>query len=406
MTARRCLTLLGVAFALVSGAVATAEAAPQPRSEVALSATSWGYVDAATPKTAYYQPDGNLPMGTCCADGSHLTRSYVTFDLTAIRDVPFTNVLMSAGEVHFNDCDGRAIEVWRTSAYTRRSTWRNRPVERTRVATAGPITSCLDNDATFDVTAAVRDALRKHDRHLTLGFRVAEAHERDMAFYRLVELAQLRVVNNAPPATPTELRTNDEPCAAAGSGPYASSQLALSARISDPDGDQVYGEFAWWPLADPSQRRTGFGWGDPYTAYPNTWDLADGTYAWEVRAQDSWGATSATVGPCRFTVDRTDPNAPAVVSATYPESAEGGGVGMPGEFTFSPNGSTDVVKYDYDFGGGTGTHEIAAGADGTATVSFTPESGSWHSVIVRAWDRAGNLSLSTYYSFIVRETRD
>lgn len=120
-------------------------------------------------------------------------------------------------------------------------------------------------------------------------------------------------------------------------------------------------------------------------------------------AQDSWGAKSATAGPCRFTVDRTDPNAPAVVSPTYPAGTEGGGIGVAGEFTFSPNGSTDVAKYDYNFGAG--TREIAAGPDGTATVSFTPTATGCQSVVVRAWDRAGNLPLSTYYSFIVKETR-
>ncbi|WIV54022.1 hypothetical protein [Amycolatopsis nalaikhensis] len=73
-------------------------------------------------------------------------------------------------------------------------------------------------------------------------------------------------------------------------------------------------------------RRTGAGSGSPAAAYPDASDLADGTYAWEVYAQDSWGAKSATAGPCRFTVDRTDPNAPAVVFPTYPAGAEGAGL--------------------------------------------------------------------------------
>lgn len=403
MTARRSMTLLGVALALMGGAVAAAETARQDRSEVTLSATSWGYVDSATPTTAYFEPDGNLPVGAWQDAAVHANRSYVTFDLTSLQGAPFTTVLLSAGETHYNDCDSRAIEVWRTSDYSRRSTWRNRPVERTRVATAGPIGSCLDNDATFDVTTAVRDAVRQKAKSLTLGLRVAEAHEQDVAFYRVLETpATLRVVNNAPPATPTGLRTNDEPCATTGSGPFASSRLALAAQVSDPDGDEVYGQFAWWPVADPTQRQTGVGWGNPATAYPDTWDLADGTYAWEVHARDSWGATSSPTGPCRFTVDRTAPPAPGVVSTQYPEDVEGGGVGVPGEFTFT--GADDVVKFDYDFGG-TGTHEVVPGPDGTATVAFTPTTNGWQSVVVRAWDRAGNLSLSTYYSFRVRETR-
>ncbi|MDI5980666.1 DNRLRE domain-containing protein [Amycolatopsis magusensis] len=409
MTLRRSLTSLVVALAsaltVTGGAMAAAETTGQQRSEGTLSATSWGYVDSAAPTTSHFKPSGNLPIGTW-DNTPHRQRSYVNFDLSSLRGAPFTTVLLSAGETYYVDCDSRATEVWRTSAYTKQSTWENRPAERTRVASRGGDGTCIDNDATFDVTTAVRDAVEHDLRHLTLGFRVAEAHEADPAFYRLIEApATLRVVNNAPPAVPTDLRTNDEPCAKDGTGALASHQLKLSAQVSDPDGDSTSGQFTWWPVADPSQRHTGAGPGSPAAAYPDTWDLADGTYAWEVHAQDSWGAKSSAVGPCRFTVDRTDPNAPAVVSATYPAGAEGGGVGVAGEFTFSPNGSTDVVRYDYNFGFGGNTREIAAGPDGAATVSFTPTTNGWHSAVVRAWDRAGNLSLTTYYSFQVKETR-
>jgi hypothetical protein len=405
MTLRRSLTLLAITLTVTvtDGAMAAAETAGQQRSEVTLSATSWGYVDSAAPTTAHFKPSGTLPIGTWDTT-PHRQRSYVDFDLSSLRGAPFTTVLLSAGETHYADCDSRATEVWRTSAYTRQSTWQDRPAEQTRVASRGADGTCIDNAATFDVTTAVRDAFNHKVRHLTLGFRVAEAHEADPAFYRLIEAPPtLRVVNNAPPATPTGLRANDEPCAKDGTGALASGQLKLSAQVSDPDGDATSGQFTWWPVANPSQRHTGAAPGNPAAVYPDTSDLADGTYAWEVYAQDSWGAKSSTAGPCRFTVDRTDPNAPAVVSATYPAGAEGGGIGVAGEFTFSPNGSTDVVRYDYNFGAD--TREIAAGPDGTATVSFTPTASGWQSVIVRAWDRAGNLSLSTYYSFIVKETR-
>ncbi len=84
MTARRSMTLLGVALALMGGAVAAAETARQDRSEVTLSATSWGYVDSATPTTAYFEPDGNLPVGAWQDGAVHANRSYVTFDLTSL----------------------------------------------------------------------------------------------------------------------------------------------------------------------------------------------------------------------------------------------------------------------------------------------------------------------------------
>lgn len=64
MTLRRSLTLLAVALTVTGGAMAAAETAGQQRSEVTLSATSWGYVDSAAPTTAYFKPSGNLPIGT------------------------------------------------------------------------------------------------------------------------------------------------------------------------------------------------------------------------------------------------------------------------------------------------------------------------------------------------------
>jgi hypothetical protein len=56
----------------------------------------------------------------------------------------------------------------------------------------------------------------------------------------------------------------------------------------------------------------------------------------------------------------------------YPENQAGGGPGVPGTFTFAPaGGDTDVLRYRYS-GSGIGLQEVAAGADGRATVEITP----------------------------------
>jgi hypothetical protein len=63
---------------------------------------------------------------------------------------------------------------------------------------------------------------------------------------------------------------------------------------------------------------------------------------------------------------------PSISSATYPETRSGGGVGQPGTFTFEsnfPNSTTFVYSLD----GGSTWQTVDAGADGTASVTWTPD---------------------------------
>jgi hypothetical protein len=401
------LAVLGTALTVGCGAMAAAEPAPQQATTVA--ADSWGYVDSATPKQNHLNPAGDLPVG---ADAG-TNRAYYNFDLGALRHKPFTDVTFEVPENGYRDCGSRALELWRTDTFTARSTWRNRPAERTRVATGGPVEfGCSQNPAGFDVTDAVRAALNNGKRNITFGLRVDAANETNQAYYRLFgNAAVLNAVNNTPPDVPTDLRSAGEPCDAQGAGPYVNyfSSFELSALATDHDaGDQVNATFSWWPLADPTQRTTQSAYASPKAAaHPDVWGLSDGAYAWEVYASDG-RADSAPSGPCRFTVDNTAPNSATVTSAVYPGEDSGGppggGPGVTGEFTFSPNGSTDVVRYSYNFENGQSTGQVDAGADGTATVSYTPSNSGPHGVYVNAYDRAGAFSVA-HYSFTVRETR-
>ncbi|MCI4063071.1 hypothetical protein MRQ36_10970 [Micromonospora sp. R77] len=64
-------------------------------------------------------------------------------------------------------------------------------------------------------------------------------------------------------------------------------------------------------------------------------------------------------------------HAPEVSSTDYPSYSESGGPGVTGSFTFHP-ARDGVTGYVYDFGDGPKT--AAAAADGTATISWTPQS--------------------------------
>ncbi|HZM84455.1 MAG TPA: hypothetical protein VFC19_52715 [Candidatus Limnocylindrales bacterium] len=87
--------------------------------------------------------------------------------------------------------------------------------------------------------------------------------------------------------------------------------------------------------------------------------------------------------------------APTVVSPDYPEYWEAGGPGVTGHFTFTP-ATDNVVEYLYQFGDEP-EQRVAAAADGTATIEWTPRRGQWYQLIVRSRSQSGLISNPRYY---------
>ena len=96
-----------------------------------------------------------------------------------------------------------------------------------------------------------------------------------------------------------------------------------------------------------------------------------------------------------YTVD----DAPLVSSSQYPEMDAGGDTGIPGTFTFTPK-SNGVVGYAYYFNWGD-TQTVDAGADGTASVQWTPDQEGFQSVSVFALYADGSYSQEYDYYFNV-----
>ncbi|WP_326562449.1 DNRLRE domain-containing protein [Micromonospora sp. NBC_01796] len=95
---------------------------------------------------------------------------------------------------------------------------------------------------------------------------------------------------------------------------------------------------------------------------------------------------------------------PGVRSTVYPPGTAGGGVGVPGDFTFTPvAGWTDTSAYRYSFDGAEPT-EVPAGQDGRATITWAPTTSGWHELEVYAVRADGSVSYeSNWYSFLVAE---
>jgi hypothetical protein len=207
---------------------------------------------------------------------------------------------------------------------------------------------------------------------------------------------------------PANVRIADGPCLTDETGSFVNPQwqLTYTAEV----GTATEATWALWPVNDPAQRRE-----DP--AYVADGIAHGGTDTYKLTANTPYQVAVRTpesdwTTPCTVTLDTIRPNTPTATSAVYLGDdiwEPRGGLGVPGEFTFTADGSTDVVGYRYRFyrGGGTNpdlTYVPAQGLGGPATITWTPpDTGSW-SLMLYPVDRAGNTSELTR-GFTVRDIR-
>ncbi|MCF0094473.1 hypothetical protein [Micromonospora sp. MH99] len=133
---------------------------------------------------------------------------------------------------------------------------------------------------------------------------------------------------------------------------------------------------------------------------------ADGTATLTVTAtragNRTLSVTSVTADGVTATATRTFrlSTAPTISATVYEQGGTSGGQGVPGIFTFTPR-QPDVVSYRYRFG--TVTSTVAAAADGTASVTWTPTKPGFTSLTVWSVNRDGVQSDSTSFVFFVRD---
>lgn len=120
-----------------------------------------------------------------------------------------------------------------------------------------------------------------------------------------------------------------------------------------------------------------------------------------VRAANQHG-TGPWSGNFYFMPDTNPPRVPTVASELYLPKDTGtfnGGIGQPGDFTFS-SGSSDVIEYGYRWLGGEETRiQVPKGA--AVTVELAPLGDLEQVLEVRSLDLAGNISNWQSYAFLV-----
>jgi hypothetical protein len=374
-----------------------------------LDVSTWAYADSALPSTSFVNPSGPVPVGAYTyADGTtHVSKSYLTFDISALRGHQVINAEMVAQESTVADCStARVTQAWLT-APAKTITWNKQPAELTRLPGPGSQDVCPSTYIEWSATAALQSALDAGRSKATIALRLPDDRQADPRFARsYVRQVKIYLQYNRIPAKPTEPMTNGRPCA--GEGPVlARSALTPSAVVTDADGDWMSAEFAWWPLDHPNQRGSRTVGGTIYSgsrAEITLEDLADDTaYGWQVRALDAFGA-----GPwsavCKFSTDFIRPDrVPTVTSTDYPidgGSDGSGGSGIPGSFTFSANGAVGVTGFYWADHDSPSTY-VPANRNGKAVITYTPNRSGPRDLTLFSVDAAGNRSDSTRYPFFV-----
>lgn len=131
---------------------------------------------------------------------------------------------------------------------------------------------------------------------------------------------------------------------------------------------------------------------------------ADGTAALTVTAtrggNRTLSVTSVTADGVTATTTSTFvlSTTPKITATVYRQGATSGAPGVPGVFTFTPR-QADVVSYRYSFN--TVTSTVAAAADGTGSVTWTPAKAGLTMLTVWSIDRSGTESASASFIFFV-----
>ncbi|MFF7360751.1 FG-GAP-like repeat-containing protein [Streptomyces sp. NPDC008125] len=367
-----------------------------------------------------------------------LSRSFFRLGWTSsIKGATVTKAEIRLYETYAWSCTAREMQIWHTGGISSKTTWNNQPSWSTKIGAKsfanGWSSACPDAYVVYDGKSVAQTQANSGATELTIGLQATnEDSSTSWKKFKAEGEGAPKIVMtyNRKPAEPTKLDiTPGTGCDTV--SPYPSiglSDVTLSAKSSDPDGDLKYLNFAVWQSGSSTRLYDGNRTVDSTGAASVTIDGADGTaseftngktYFWAVRALDSSGSSS-TYGPpstanCGFVYDSSAPNSPDVTSTDFPEDDGNASTwskvlfGTAGNFTFSPAGSPDTVKYLYSFNSTALNNSVTVAAGASATVALKPLTAGPSVLYVKAVDSAGNTSSSpTMYVHYVtpRDSKD
>ncbi|WP_159807145.1 LamG-like jellyroll fold domain-containing protein [Cellulomonas citrea] len=326
----------------------------------------------------------------------------------ALDAADITGATFSVFGTHSYNCTERPVTLYMTPDFDASSDWQS------TFGWSGLSSQSVSHKAScgnqrwigFDATAGARAVASGNGGVLALGLGTDESSNVNWKRYRYD--ATLSITFNRAPNGAANVRTSAPaaPCVMGDGRPYVNSLTpTLAADISDPDGGNVSGVLQLyrtadaapvWPWVVSAAQASGSTW---RATVPGGM-LTDGTgYSWGIHAQDDAGRAGPSTW-CEFVVDITPPNMPGVSpgpGSPYQEGTRAGGPHIPGSFTFTNGGSSDVDHYQYGFNDSAMTSRAGPGT----TVPFDPAKAGPQVLYVTSVDRAGNVSSRRGFAFSV-----
>lgn len=380
---------------------------------------NWTRVYKHYPRTSFWNTKDPIRVGYEAETGGsdRISRSFVQLDTAPVMGAVVKKATFRIKNTWSWSCQDRPVQLWQTGDISQKTNWSNQPgkIGSQPLATVndskGWSKDCAAGNLEFDVTNLIKTRAKpssgKPKASVTLG--LYASNEADTFGWKKFDAktAVLELHYNNPPKRPEDLGTSPRTDCTTG-GVIGNTRVSLYATTDDKDAGNLYAEFRLYKpgvttpfktMKLPALKNRVTTW-----AVPDV-DVPTGDYNWNVVAYDQDNAPSPISRTCKFTVDRTRPGKPPVISSTvFPNGEAGwpattGRARTPGAFTFSPNTVTDVVGYHY---WSDSDPEVQEAAPGTK-VNVTPPSYGPHFVYAYSVDKAGNRSdIATYLYYATR----
>ncbi|MDV9174285.1 LamG domain-containing protein [Streptomyces sp. W16] len=411
--------------------------------------------------TKYWEFDGDKGVGRCsnyagylCSNTPYTQRMYFEYPLSSIHGKKVLDATMEVYQLWTFSCDPHWYDLSHvTKGISSSTTWSTRPTaddlmgDRNVAYGRGSLCSpsqpanwvrFSDNVAdepNENLTTTLASAATDKDPQIT--FSLTAHDESDAgAWARFRNDAKLSVTYVSYPGKPTsygvQQGTTGRACNAS-SLPFATSvttpKMLATVQSADGSNAQLRALFEVWK-ADGSSRA----W---YAASPDGAWVADNAsrnasssalpaqtdYRMRVKTQAYYKTDRGVTGVldsswsswCYFRVDTDSPPPPVVTSADgvyKPAETDpaAGGVGIPGQFTFTPadtNPTTagiqsDVVSYKWKLNSGAVSAPIPVAKGAATTQTITPNQAGENTIQVWGFDAASHSSNTGYYSFQVK----
>lgn len=381
---------------------------------------NWAMVNKTHPTLSFYNfTSSDEGVGYNNFEGVHTKRIYYSFPTSSYNSSTIISATLYAYETYSATCSAGTVNAYLTNTISSSTTWNNQPSKIISGALDGWSTKAGRPDcypggktASWTVTSGVKNRVAAGASRSTFVLQGSSetSYASWMRFggpknsttsYR----PKLSVTYNKPPYTVALssmfVPTSSKACTgytSASTGPVINPTTgasdAMSAKISDPNGDSLTSTLELRTSGGTLVSSTSFtakASGSTITkTVPST--LANGVYKFRVQAKDSYVAGSWSAY-CYFTVDTTKPTV-TITSPTWPEGVLAPADATAGTFVMTAPGAADIAFRWNSVA--TATHATPnSSGQVTKTTTMTRTLDYWRAQASSAAGTAGNTD--TYY---------